>query len=55
MNDNERVELNELISALVDGRASAFDHARLEEMLAASEEARRFYVRSMAMSASLFE
>jgi len=55
MNDNERVELNELISALVDGRASTFDHARLEEMLAASDEARRFYVRSMAMSASLFE
>ena len=55
MNDNERVELNELISALVDGRASESDHSRLEKMLATSAEARRFYVRSMAMSASLFE
>ena len=55
MTDNERVELNELISALVDGRASEADHSRLEKMLAASDEARRFYVRSMAMSASLFE
>ena len=36
MNDNERVELNELISALVDGRASESDHSRLEKMLAAS-------------------
>ena len=55
MTDNERVELNELISALVDGRASEAEHLRLEKMLAASDEARRFYVRSMAMSASLFE
>jgi ferric-dicitrate binding protein FerR (iron transport regulator) len=55
MNDNERVELNELISALIDGRATTTEHRRLEEMLAASDEARRFYVRSMAMSASLFE
>ena len=55
MNDNERVELNELISALVDGRTSDAEHSRLEKMLAASDEARRFYVRSMAMSASLFE
>lgn len=55
MNDNERVELNELISALNDGRATTADQRRLEEMLAASEEARRFYVRSMSMSASLFE
>ena len=55
MTDNERVELNELISALLDGRATAAEHARLEEMLAGSDEARRFYVRSMAMSASLYE
>jgi len=57
MTDNERVELNELISALLDGRATASERARLEEMLAGpgSDEARRFYVRSMAMSASLCE
>ena len=34
MNDNERVELNELISALIDGRATTAEHRRLEEMLA---------------------
>lgn len=55
MNDNERVELNELISALVDNRATTAERTRLEEMLAASDEARRFYVRSMAMSASLYD
>jgi hypothetical protein len=55
MTDNERVELNELISALVDERAGEKERARLGELLAASEEARRFYVRSMDMSASLFE
>ena len=55
MTDNERVELNERISALVDGRASETELKHLEKMLAASDEARRFYVRSMAMSASLFE
>ena len=55
MNDNERVELNELISALTDGRASAAELSRLEKMLAASNEARSFYVRAMAMSASLYD
>ena len=55
MNDNERVELNELISALVDGRVNASEHARLQELLAGSSEARRFYVRLTAMSASLYE
>ena len=54
MTDNDRVELNKLISALTDGRATAAEHSRLGEMLEASEEARRFYVRSMAMSASLY-
>ena len=55
MTDNERVELNELISALLDERATAAEISRLEKMLAGSDEARRFYVRSMAMSASLHE
>ncbi len=55
MNDNERVELNELISALVDDRSTDAECKRLEEMLANSDEARRFYVRSMALSASLFD
>jgi hypothetical protein len=54
MNDNERVELNELCSALVDGVANETQKMRLEKLLACSEEARRFYVRTMAISASLF-
>ena len=53
MNDNERVELNELCSALMDGTLTDAQRARMEEMLLASEEARRFYVRTMALSASL--
>ena len=55
MNDNERVELNEICSALVDGVATEAQQHRLEKMLAVSDEARRFYVRTMAMSASLFD
>ena len=55
MNDNERVELNELCSVLVDRIATEAQQRRLEKMLACSEEARRFYVRTMAMSASLFD
>ena len=54
LNDSERVELNELCSLLVDGVAAEGQQRRLEKMLAGSEEARRFYVRTMAMSASLF-
>jgi ferric-dicitrate binding protein FerR (iron transport regulator) len=54
MNDNERVELNELCSLMVDGAATDAQQRRLEKLLACSDEARRFYVRTMAMSASLF-
>ena len=53
MNDIERVELNELCSALMDGTLTETQRARMEEMLLASQEARRFYVRTMALSASL--
>ncbi|MEP6956447.1 MAG: hypothetical protein ABI883_06445, partial [Chthoniobacterales bacterium] len=53
--DSERLELSELCSALVDGFLTEAQRARLAEMLAQSEEARRFYVRSMALSASLFD
>ena len=55
MNDNERVELNELCSALVDGHATEAQNDRLGKLLGCSEEAREFYVRTMGMSASLFE
>ncbi|MDQ3620999.1 MAG: FecR domain-containing protein, partial [Verrucomicrobiota bacterium] len=53
--DNELLELNELCNALVDGAITHPQRARLQQLLAASEEARRFYVRAMALSASLFE
>ena len=54
MNDLDRVELNELCSALVDGQLTETQHARLQKMLIDSAEARRFYVRSMELSASLY-
>jgi hypothetical protein len=54
MNDSERVELNELCSALVDGQLTPPQNARLQELLRESAEARRFYVRSMELSASLY-
>ena len=53
--DDERLELNELCGALVDGTLDAKQRQRLAEMLATSEEARRFYVRSMSLSASLHD
>lgn len=53
--DRELLELNELCQALIDGALSDADRARLEKWLADSEEARRFYVRTMGLSASLFE
>ena len=53
--DAEVLELNELCNALVDGIITAVDRARLEQLLVASHEARRFYVRATALSASLFD
>ena len=54
MNDSDRVELNELCGMLVDGRLSQEQNERLQQLLLGSEEARRFYVRSMQLSASLY-
>ncbi len=54
MNDNDRIELSELCSLLVDGALSDAQHAQLSAMLRDSEEARHFYVRATALSASLF-
>jgi hypothetical protein len=54
MNDSERLELNELCSALVDGRLTMEEGARLQNLLRSSEEARQFYVRSTQLSASLY-
>lgn len=53
--DAERIELNELCSALVDGNITGVQKTRLGELLLASEEARRFYINSMHLSASLCE
>jgi len=52
--DKEILELNELCNALVEGMLNEAQKARLLHWLAASEEARRFYVRAMGLSASLF-
>jgi hypothetical protein len=55
MTDPELLELNALCNALADGVISDAERAQLEKTLLASEEARRFYVRSMALSASLMQ
>jgi hypothetical protein len=49
------MDLGELCDALVDGRLRAGDRERLNAILAGSEEARRFYVRSAGLSSSLHE
>ncbi len=53
--DADRLELSELCGALVDGTLDMERRNRLAQMLATSEEARRFYVRAMSLSASLHE
>lgn len=53
--DAERIELNELCSALVDGTIAEAQRERLNALLLESEEARRFYVNAMHLSASLCE
>ena len=53
--DDELLELNALCNALIDVAIPDTERARLEQMLAASEDARRFYVRAMTLSASLFD
>lgn len=55
LSDPEILELNALCSALVDRTLDQAGRARLNALLAASEDARRFYVRSMALSASLHD
>jgi hypothetical protein len=55
LSDAETLELNALCSALLDHTLDAAGRARLNVLLGDSEEARRFYVRSMALSASLHD
>jgi ferric-dicitrate binding protein FerR (iron transport regulator) len=53
LTDREILELNELCNAVVDGTLSDAQKTRLTGWLAASEPARRYYVRAMHLSASL--
>lgn len=55
LSDAELLELNTLCNALVDGIITDAEKARLEEILRTSEEARRFYVRALALSSSLMQ
>lgn len=54
LSDRDILELSELCSAVVDGRLTDAQRQRLEAWLATSEEARRFYVRALGLSASLY-
>ncbi len=53
LTDGEVLELSALCSALIDGAITDPERARLEAWLGASEAAREYYVRAMALSASL--
>lgn len=53
MSDKEIIELHALCSALVDGTLDEAGRGRLQARLRESDEARRYYVLSMGLSASL--
>ena len=55
LTDKDILELNELCGAVVDESLTKAQEARLTQWLASSEEARRFYVRALGMSASLYQ
>ena len=54
LTDAEKMELSALCSGLADGTLNPVEKDRLNALLKSSEEARQFYVRSSALSASLF-
>jgi ferric-dicitrate binding protein FerR (iron transport regulator) len=54
LTDKEILELNELCAALVDGTLTQNQKARLSHLLSTSDDARRVYVRTMGLSASLY-
>src|SRR5439155_17001625 len=54
LSDKELLELNQLCNGLEDGILSEKQKHRLSSWLASSEEARRYYIRAMALSASLY-
>ena len=53
LSDRELLEVNNLCQALADGAATETQRAELNRWLCDSEDARRFYVRMMAISAGL--
>ncbi len=53
LTDQEILELSRLCDAVVDGTLTKSERTRLTTWLASSLEARQFYLRSMALSASL--
>jgi ferric-dicitrate binding protein FerR (iron transport regulator) len=55
LSDKDLLELHELCNALADGTITEAQQQRLSEWLRESEDARQFYVRSMALSASLIQ
>jgi hypothetical protein len=55
LSDPELLEVNSLCQALADGAASEAQRAQLNRWLSESEDARRFYVRMMALSADLYD
>jgi ferric-dicitrate binding protein FerR (iron transport regulator) len=55
LSDPDLLELDRLCHAVIDGAATPEEGARLQARLADSAEARRYYVRATALSASLFE
>jgi hypothetical protein len=55
LSDPDLLEMNALCNALVDGTLDSRERVRLEQILATSDEARRFYIRAMALSASLHD
>lgn len=54
LTDPERIELTALCAALADGHLSAADKIRFNSLLRTGDEARQFYLRHAALSASLF-
>jgi hypothetical protein len=55
LSDHDILELHELCNALAEGTITEAQQRRLSDFLRDSEDARQFYVRSMALSASLFQ
>lgn len=55
LSDSEFLRLNTLCSELVDGNISEKDHAELEALILENKAAREHYVRTLQLSASLYE